>query len=145
MNKDIKTAGAEHKGKKKGQFVRIFVLVLVFCITVVGALVVSDLFFSDDDSSKTEPELVAVSVVADKLRLNDGREVTISQLRDYMNELKASEKPFVGSIINDMANPADVTLYNQVVDLFAEFDIICEKLPISASSDEVFASTADEV
>lgn len=145
MSKDVKSANIDQKNKKKSRFIRVLVLVLLFCITVVGALVVSDLFFADDSNTKNEPELVAVSVMADKLMLNDGREVTLTELRDYMNELKAQGKPFVGSIINDMANPADAVLYNQVVDLFAEFDIICEKLPASASSDEIFTSTPDEV
>lgn len=145
MSKDVKTVKAELNSKNKSRFVRVLVLVLVFCVTIVGALVISDYFFSGNSNEKTEPELVAVSVAGDKLMLNDGREVTLSELRDYMNELKAQGTSFVGSLINDMANPADEKLYNQVVDLFAEFDIICEKLPVSATDDEDFVSSSDEV
>lgn len=143
MNKDKKST-MEQK-KRKGHFTRVILLVLVFCITVVTALVVSDLFLSDDKESGDTPELVAVTVYADSLVLNEGRIVTLDELREYMTELNSSGKTFVGSIINDMANPADATLYNQVVDLFAEFDIFCEKLPQNATRDEQIVVTPDEV
>lgn len=142
MKKDKETnaPAVEQKTKKKSKVGRILILVLVFAVAVVGVFVGTDLFFSEE-SQENQPELVAVCVTSEGLILNDGRPITLAGLRAHMEGLKNSGKPFVGSLINDMANPADVTLYNQVVDLFAEFGIVCEKLPIPATTDEV---TPDE-
>ena len=137
MSLDNNGSSSEQKTKKKSQFVRILILVFIFCTMVVIALVVSDVFLPNEKDENTEPVLVAVSVLSDHLLLDNGKEVSISELRVYMDDLKVSGKPFVGSIINDMANPADVTLYNEVVDLFAEYDIFCEKLTNPSSSDEL--------
>lgn len=138
-DKENKVISAEQKTKKKSKFVRVLILVLVFATAVVGVFVATDLFF--DDKQEDEPELVAVCVTSEGLILNDGEEVTLEQLRAHMQSLKDAGKTFVGSLINDTANPADVTLYNQVVDLFAEFGIITDKLPVPATADEV---TPDE-
>ena len=138
-DKSDNAPAVEQKSKKKSKFVRVLILVLVFAIAVVGVFVATDLF--SGGKQEDEPELVAVCITSEGLILNDGREVTLEELRAHMQGLKDAGKTFVGSIINDMANPADVTLYNQVVDLFAEFGIVCEKLPVPATADE---STPDE-
>ena len=138
-DKSSNTPAVEQKSKKKSKFVRILILVLVFATAVVGVFVATDLF--SGDKHKDEPELVAVCITSEGVFLNDGEEVTIEELRAHMQSLRDAGKTFVGSIINDMANPADVTLYNQVVDVFAEFGIFCEKLPVPATADEV---TPDE-
>ena len=51
---------------------------------------------------------------------------------------------FAVALINDTENPADYRVYNEIVDLLREYDIICEKMVIPSSFDEISVSSSDE-
>lgn len=130
--------------KSKKHFIRIIVLVVTFCAVVFGAVVMSDFFLTKDDATAQEPEIVAVTVSGESIILNDDRQVTFDELKDYLDTMEKSGDLFAVALINDTENPADYRVYNEIVDLLREYDIICEKMEIPSSSDEVSVSSVDE-
>lgn len=134
----------ESKIKKTGRIMlRALILALVFCIVIFGGIIISDIFFSDDESGTT-PEIVAVTVSGDKIILNDNRQVTLFELESYLDYAQEKGELFTVALINDTGNPADYRVYNKIVDLLAEYEIICEKMKVPSSFDEL-ASSYDEV
>ncbi len=130
--------------KKKRHILRIILLVLAFCIVVFGAVVFSDVFFGKQDTTSQEPEIIVVTVSGKSIELHEDKQVSFSELKSYFDALEEAGDLFAVALINDTENPADYVVYNSIVDLLAEYDIICEKMPKPASYDEVYASTEDE-
>ncbi len=130
--------------KRKRHILRIILLVLVFCIVVFGGVVLSDALFGREDTTSQEPEIIVVTISGKTIELHEGERVSLSELKDYFDGLEEAGDLFAVALINDTENPADYLVYNSVVDLLAEYDIICEKMPKPASYDEVYASTEDE-
>ena len=130
--------------KKKRHIIRIILLVLVFCIVFFGAVVFSDLLFGREDTQASEPEIIVVTVSGKSIELHEDKQVSFSELKSYLDTLKQAGDPFAVALINDTEKPADHLVYNSIVDLLAEYDIICEKMPEPASYDEVYAATYDE-
>ncbi len=122
---------------------RALILAVAFCIVIFGGVFISDLFFSDDESGTT-PEIIAVTVSGEQIILNDDRQVTLMELKTYLVDAQEKGELFTVALINDTDNPADYEVYNQIVDLLAEFDIVCEKMKVPSSPDE-FVASFDEV
>lgn len=133
------------KLRKTGRIMlRALILAVVFCIVIFGGIALSDVFFSDDTKGTT-PEIIAVTVSGKDIILNDDRQVTLSQLRTYLADAQEKGELFTVALINDTDNPADYETYNQIVDLLAEFDIICEKMEVPSTYDELPLSTTDQI
>lgn len=131
--------------KKKIHFMRILILVVVFCGVVFGAVVMSDVLFGKDDATSEEPEIIVVTVSGKNIVLGEDRQVSFSELKGYFDTMEEAGDLFAVALINDTENPADYLVYNSVVDLLKEYDIICEKMPKPASYDEFDASSLDEI
>ncbi len=131
--------------KRKLHLARILILVVVFCSVVFGTIVLSDVLFGKDDSTSQEPEIIVVTVSGKDIVLGDDEQVSFSELKSYFDTLEEAGDLFAVALINDTENPADYLVYNSIVDLLAEYDIICEKMPEPASYDEVAASALDEI
>ncbi len=139
--KRIKTT--DSKAKKTGRIMlRALILVVVFCVLIFGGIVISDWLFSDDGDSPT-PEIIAVTVSGRDVILNDNRQVTLVELRTYLADAQEKGELFTVALINDTENPADYEVYNRIVDLLSEFDIVCEKMKAPSSFDE-YAASYDE-
>ncbi len=123
-------------GKRKFHLVRILILVVVFCIVVFGAVIASDWLFPKDDPTASEPEIVVITVSGENIVLNDDKQVSFSVLEEYLETMNNAGDLFTIALINDTVNPADYTVYNNIVDLLATYDIHCEKLTAPATGDE---------
>lgn len=133
------------KLRKTGRIMlRALILAVVFCIVIFGGVALSDMFFSDDTKGTT-PEIIAVTVSAKDIILNDDRKVTLSELRTYLADAQEKDELFTVALINDTNNPADYETYNRIVELLAEFDIICEKMEVPSTYDELHLSTIDQI
>ncbi len=133
----------DSKVRKTGRIMlRALILAVAFCIVIFGGVIISDLFFSDDGKGTT-PEIIAVTVSGEQIILNDDRQVTLMELKTYLADAQEKGELFTVALINDTDNLADFEVYNQIVDLLAEFDIVCEKMKAPSSFDE-FAASSDE-
>ncbi|MBQ8000061.1 MAG: hypothetical protein IJ298_02445 [Ruminococcus sp.] len=144
-NKNGKSNSVTAKAKKTGRIMlRALILVVVFCVVIFGGVVLSDLLFSDD-SSGTTPEIIAVTVSGSDIILNDDTTVTLDELKEYLLDAESKGELYTVALINDTHKPANYQVYNQIVDLLAQFDIICEKMKVTSTLDELYAATPDEV
>ncbi|MBQ4105289.1 MAG: hypothetical protein IJC86_02745 [Clostridia bacterium] len=122
-------------------FLRILVLVVLFCVVVFGGIIVSDLIFGDD-TTNAEPEIIAITVSGETIILNENEEVTYKELENYLNRADSRGELVTVALINDTSNPADAELYNKIVDLLAKYGIICDKMDLSTTQDR---ATLDEI
>lgn len=130
--------------KKTGRILlRTLVLVVVFCLVIFGGIVISDVFFSDDDGGVT-PEIITLTISGDSIILEHNY-VTFEDLRTYLKNAEEKGELYTVALINDTSNPADYMVYNKVVDLLGEFGIECEKMEPSATYDEYGVATSDEL
>lgn len=141
-NKNRKNT-ADSKMKKTGRIMlRALILVVVFCIVIFGSVIISDLFSSNDGDSPA-PEIIAVTVSGKDIILNEDRIVSLMELKTYLADAQEKGELFTVALINDTEHSADYEVYNQIVDLLSEFDIICEKMTVPSSFDE-FSASYDE-
>lgn len=138
-NKKRRSHTESKAGKTGRMMLRALMLAVVFCLVVFGAVALSDLF-SSDDTGDTTPEIIAVTVSGKDIILND-EQVDIDGLRTYLSNAQSKGELYTVALINDTDNPADCEVYNEIVDLLAQFDIICEKMSPSATVDEIHANT----
>ncbi|MGN0453487.1 MAG: hypothetical protein ACI4GZ_06810 [Ruminococcus sp.] len=142
-NENTKTPNTASKKKKKRKWLRVTALVLVFCMAVFGAVIISDAFFGDSDGS-TAPEIIAITVSGKTIIISEDKEVTLAELEDYLRKLDEAGDLTTVALINDTANPADREVYNCVVSLLAEFGIECATMPYSAASFDESSATPDQ-
>ncbi len=124
------------KSAKVGKtFLRVLVLVLVFCVLAVGVFIISDCL--SGNNSDPEPEIIAITVSDDTITLNDNEVVTLEGLKAYLTQADEKGDLYTVALINDTAKPADSVTYNRVVDLLAQYGIECEKMDITSTEDEL--------
>lgn len=145
MNTTDKSNNVNNK-KKKSPFFRILTLVVLLCVAVFGAIIISDLISKNqtDENQGKEPEFITLKISGDDIYL-DSEKIDLEALREYLDsEYSNGELPVV-SLINDTMNPSDYTVYNKVVDLLGEYGINIERM-IPSSLDEISdLPTQDEV
>ncbi len=136
---------ADSKIRKTGRILlRGIILALIACVLIFAGIIVSDYFFADK-SEEVTPEIIAVTVAGKEIILGDDKKVTLTELSQYLDNASSKGELYTVALINDTDYPADAELYNQIVDLLAKYDIICEKMvKAPASLDEYAPSTQDE-
>lgn len=140
-----RTDSSKSNGKKPFRLLlRVLILVVLFCVVVFAGIIISDLFFGDD-SSEVEPEIIAITVSGKSIILNDDHEVTFKELKTYLDKADSRGRLVTVALINDTGNPADIELYNQIVDLLSEYGIICEKMTAPSTEDEVHTTNLYEL
>lgn len=134
------------KRKKKSPLLRILTLVVLLCVAVFGAIIISDLVAKNntEDNKGAEPEFITIKISGDFIYL-DGEQVTLEALANHLDTEYAKGDFPVVSLINDTENPSDYGVYNKVADLLSEYGIEIEKM-LPSSDDEISKiSTSDEV
>lgn len=134
----------DSKIKRTGRILlRGVLLALVACVLIFAGIIISDHFFYDDSEDVT-PEIIAVTVTGEEIILGDDRKVTLEELSRYLDNANSKGELYTVALINDTYAPANAELYNQIVDLLAKYDIICEKMEVPSTFDELAVSTQDE-
>lgn len=136
----------KNKSKKNSPFFRVLVLVVLLCVAVFGAIIISDLAGKDNESEQKsdEPEFITVKISDDNIYL-DGEQMTLDSLKEYLDgEYKKGELPVV-SLINDTEKPSDFEVYNKVADLLGKYGINVERMLPSSLDEGSLLSTKDEV
>ncbi len=120
---------------------RVGIIVLVFAVAIVGTFIVTDRCTHNTENTG-EPQFITVTVLGDKIRLEDGTTVDLEGLKTYLDTIKEKGELSTVALITDTAEPADTVLYNKVVELLSKYGIECKEMENSpASSDE---ATKDE-
>ncbi len=122
-------------GKK---VLRILIIALIFAVVIVGTFLVMDMC-SHQTEKANEPNVVTITVLGDRIRLEDGTLTDYSGLESYLASINESGELGTVALITDTAQPADTVLYNKVVELLSKYGIVSETLP--ATVDE---ATKDE-
>ena len=123
------------KGRKAGRILlRSLVLAITFCFVIYGGVAISDMFSSGDENGTT-PEIITLTISGEDIILENSK-VSFDDLRTYLRNADEKGELYTVAVINDTGNPADYLVYNQVVDLLAEYGIVCEKMDPPATSDE---------
>lgn len=144
-----KNPAREHKAKGKSPFMRILVLVLVICVAVFSAIIISDLIVGNDKKDSAEisdPEYITLSVSGSSVLL-DGKELSVDSLRAYLEAEKEKGITPVTAFIIDSQTPGDYVVFNQVLDLLSEYgiNVDVERMQPPSTADELSLSTKDEV
>lgn len=129
--------------KKKGNFIKILVLAVVLAVVAISGFIVSDLFFSEDDSN-IPTETVTVTVKGTEIYINGDKKVTLTELDDYFTQRFENKQYCTIALINDTQHPADIETYNSVVEVLGKFGINHEPLTHPATVDEFKLPTFDE-
>lgn len=129
--------------KKGGKLIKVLILALVLTVVAVSAIVISDMFGSDDEPAP-EIQTVTVTVSGTDIYLNGSEKLSLQALDDYLTERFANNNYCTIALINDTKNPADTDTYNNVVELLGEFGIRQDKLTLPATDDELKPSSFDE-
>lgn len=132
--------------KSKYSFFRILTLVIVFCVAVFGAIIISDLVSKNqtDKHKGEEPEFITLKISGDDIYL-DSEKIDFEALREYLDTESEKDGLPVVSLINDTRTPSDYTVYNKVVDLLGEYGINVERMIPSTSDEITDLPTQDEV
>lgn len=123
------------KKKKGGKLLKIVILVVVLALVAVGGIIASDVFFKGDDS-KDPGDTVTLTVSGTDIFLNGSEKVSLSRLESYLEGRFSEDGYCTVALINDTQSPADVSIYNSVVEILGEFGIKQEPLTLPATSDE---------
>ncbi|MBR2724745.1 MAG: hypothetical protein IKB72_04840 [Ruminococcus sp.] len=144
--KSLKSHNSKHK--KKSPFMRILIMVILLCVAVFGAVIISDLVTrnNNENNETQKTEYVTIRVSGELIYL-DGEVVTIYELSDFYEDKMANGTIPETAFITDSLNPADYEVYNQVVSLLSKYDIDVnvDLMQAPASVDEMSASTNDEI
>lgn len=131
------------KSKKGSKFIKILILVIILAIVAVSAVIISDLFFSEDTNTP-EMEAVTITVSGTDIYLNGSEKMSLESLESYFYNRFSTNDYCTIALINDTRHPADVDTYNDVVELLGEYGIREEKLTLPATDDEFNPSSLDE-
>ena len=139
----------DKKVRKKSPFVRIAVMVLILCVVLFGTIIISDMVSKNNnqsESDKSAPEYITLSVSGDVIYL-DGKELNLSELRDYFESEKEKGSIPVTAFIIDSKKTADYLVFNQVLDLLSEYgiNVDVERMQPPSSVDEIPTSAQFEV
>lgn len=132
-----------NKKKKGGKLLKITILALVLILVSVGAIIASDIFFSENDSSP-EMETVTITVSGTDIYMNGSEKVSLDYLENHLTNRFEKNDYCTIALINDTQNPADIETYNEVVKLLGKFGIKQEALTLPATSDEQSPASSDE-
>lgn len=130
--------------KKKGSFFKILILAVVLAVVAVGGFIVSDLFFSEDESNTTA-ETVTVTISGTDIFINGNEKLTLAGLESYFSTRFENKKHCTIALINDTQHPADIETYNSVVEVLGKFGINYDPLTLPSTEDEIKPPTYDEV
>lgn len=131
------------KKKKSGKPLKILILAAILVLAAVGGIIVSDFIFPDD-SSKAEVRTVTVMVSGKDILLNGNRVVTSVELKDYLDTCFEQGGCTV-ALINDTKTPADLSTYNDVVELLGSYGIKEAPLTLPVAGTEAAFASTDEV
>ena len=131
------------KKKNGSKFLKILILALVLAITAVGAIIISDVFFSDSSNASTN-DTVTVKISGTDIFLNGNEKVSLAELESYLSERFEQKDYCTVALINDTKTPADIDTYNSVVALLGDFGIKQEPLTLPATNDEFMLASSDE-
>ncbi len=141
------TAFVSLNQKRKSSVMRIVFLVVLLCVVVFGAVIISDFVSRNGDGKDSAQKAEYVTIrVSGKVVYLDGEVVTLEELSDFFAEQKQNSQIPETAFITDTSNPADAEVYNQVLSLLSGFDINVnvERMIVPSSADEMSASTNDE-
>ncbi len=130
--------------RKKGKFLKIFILALVLTLAAVGGLIISDMISSKNEEAP-KSETVTVTVSGQDIFIDGKDKVTLRELDDYFTNRFDEMDYCTIALINDTANPADIDKYNEVVELLKKFGFNHEPITLPATNDELYVSSSDEV
>lgn len=130
--------------RKKGKFLKIFILALVLTLAAVGGLIISDMISSENEEAP-KSETVTVTVSGQDIFIDGKDKVTLRELDDYFTNRFDEMDYCTIALINDTANPADIDKYNEVVELLKKFGFNHEPITLPATNDELYVSSSDEV
>ncbi|MBE6794338.1 MAG: hypothetical protein E7532_05290 [Ruminococcaceae bacterium] len=130
--------------RKKGKFLKIFILALVLTLAAVGGLIISDMISSKNEEAP-KSETVTVTVSGRDIFIDGKDKVTLRELDDYFTNRFDEMDYCTIALINDTANPADIDKYNEVVELLKKFGFNHEPITLPATNDELYVSSSDEV
>lgn len=140
---DSKKSANSSKNKKGSKLLKILIMVVVLSFVAVGSIIISDLFFSENDPTP-EMETVTITVSDTDIYLNGSEKMSLSSLESYFTERFKGNDYCTIALINDTLNPADIETYNSVVELLGKFGITQEPLTLPATEDELTLASIDE-
>lgn len=131
------------ENRKGGKLFKIVILVVVLAIAAVSSIIISDIFFSDDEPVP-EMETVTITVKGNDIYLNGSEKLSLDALNTYLTNRYANNDYCTIALINDTQKPADTETYNNVVELLGDFGIKQEKLTLPEADDELNLASFDE-
>lgn len=123
------------KNKPGSKLLKIVILAVILAIASVSAIIISDVFFSNEDPSP-ETENVTITVSGTDIYLNGSEKMSLQTLETYFTKRFSENDYCTIALINDTQNPADTDTYNNVVELLGDFGIKQDKLTLPATDDE---------
>lgn len=124
------------KNKPGSKLLKIVILAVILAIASVSAIIISDVFFSNEDPSP-ETENVTITVSGTDIYLNGSEKMSLQTLETYFTKRFSENDYCTIALINDTQNPADTDTYNNVVELLGDFGIKQDKLTLPATDDEL--------